>query len=310
MNHHTAHNQPTNTTVLRRGVQRYGFNGVEQLNAQELVFDYRIYNPAIGRFISIDILFRRFPWSSAYAFCENSPIDLFENQGKEAQKQPRPGGRNGIYPRLNNDNNQRFWQRQQGRRLKGMQQRSDAQKGRELNRLIIENGMGAVDLVGGARPASTFGPANKPNYAVEVSRVISDLFEHSIEILEIDTELKQFEFTISSENQYIIAGGELEASLAYGKLLSLEADYQAEWKKTFDENLTSIILKDSENRLDPSNLSDLRLAAAAETNNQLGWASPLRLAQVALKEEYKRLGKENTTTVEVISLPSINPSTN
>ena len=46
-------------------------------------FDYRIHDPRIGRFLSIDPLAGQFPHNSPYAFSENRVIDGFEFEGLE-----------------------------------------------------------------------------------------------------------------------------------------------------------------------------------------------------------------------------------
>ncbi|MFY0602282.1 MAG: hypothetical protein JXR03_21600, partial [Cyclobacteriaceae bacterium] len=57
----------------------YGFNGKERdksFNASTLNYDFgaRIYNPAIGRFLSKDRFAPKFPSQSPYSFASNTPI--------------------------------------------------------------------------------------------------------------------------------------------------------------------------------------------------------------------------------------------
>lgn len=70
------------------GVYRYWFNGQENDNevkgdGNSLVFEYRIHDPRIGRFMSVDPLQSNFPWNSPYAFAENRVIDGRELEGLE-----------------------------------------------------------------------------------------------------------------------------------------------------------------------------------------------------------------------------------
>ena len=86
MNHQAAHNQPTNIAALRRGVQRYGFQGQEE--DQEMwegavSYKYRVEDARLGRFFSVDPLFRDFPYNSCYVFSENRLIDSYELEGRE-----------------------------------------------------------------------------------------------------------------------------------------------------------------------------------------------------------------------------------
>ncbi len=89
MNHQAAHNQPTNTTALRRGVQRYGFNGKEVdsegMGGGSSTYDYgfRIYNAQLGKFLSVDPLTKDYPWYTPYQFAGNKPIWAIDLDGLE-----------------------------------------------------------------------------------------------------------------------------------------------------------------------------------------------------------------------------------
>ncbi len=66
------------------GGYRFGFNGKEydkENNTQD--YGMRIYNPALGKFLSPDPLFREFPWNSTYAFAENDVIRCIDLEGGE-----------------------------------------------------------------------------------------------------------------------------------------------------------------------------------------------------------------------------------
>ncbi len=67
---------------------RYGFNGKEkdsEWNSGGAIYDYgfRIYDPRIGKFLSVDPLFKSFPWNSSYAFAENDVISCIDLEGLE-----------------------------------------------------------------------------------------------------------------------------------------------------------------------------------------------------------------------------------
>ncbi len=68
---------------------RYGFNGKEQdkdlhgLTAYD--YGFRIYNPAIGRFLSVDPLTKEYPWYTPYQFAGNKPIIAIDLDGLEEQ---------------------------------------------------------------------------------------------------------------------------------------------------------------------------------------------------------------------------------
>ncbi|OFY85111.1 MAG: hypothetical protein A3F72_05035 [Bacteroidetes bacterium RIFCSPLOWO2_12_FULL_35_15] len=67
---------------------RYGFNGQEKDDeimgkGNSLEFLYRIYDPRLGRFLSLDPMAKEFPWNSPYSFAENRVIDANELEGRE-----------------------------------------------------------------------------------------------------------------------------------------------------------------------------------------------------------------------------------
>jgi RHS repeat-associated protein len=67
---------------------RYGFNGQEKddeikASGNSYDFEFRIYDPRLGRFLSIDPLVVDYPWNSPYAFSENRVIDAIELEGLE-----------------------------------------------------------------------------------------------------------------------------------------------------------------------------------------------------------------------------------
>ncbi|MEL7530986.1 MAG: RHS repeat-associated core domain-containing protein, partial [Bacteroidota bacterium] len=66
---------------------RYGFQGQEQdreYYGGAVSYKYRIHDPRIGRFLSIDPLAPHFPWNSPYAFSENMVIAHVELEGAES----------------------------------------------------------------------------------------------------------------------------------------------------------------------------------------------------------------------------------
>ena len=66
---------------------RYGFNGKEldKEVAGTTTYDYgfRIYNPGLGKFFSVDPLAASYPWNSTYAFAENDVIRCIDLDGLE-----------------------------------------------------------------------------------------------------------------------------------------------------------------------------------------------------------------------------------
>lgn len=65
---------------------RYGFNGKEKDNKDGVVqYDYgfRIYDPRLVKFKSVDPLMGSFPWNSPYSYAENDPINSLDLDGAE-----------------------------------------------------------------------------------------------------------------------------------------------------------------------------------------------------------------------------------
>ncbi len=68
---------------------RYGFNGKENDNdvketGNQQDYGMRIYDPRIGKFLSVDPLTKKFPWLSVYQFSENNPIRFVDLDGAES----------------------------------------------------------------------------------------------------------------------------------------------------------------------------------------------------------------------------------
>src|SRR5690606_6309112 len=71
------------------GNYRYGFNGKEKdtdgLGGGGSTYDYgfRIYNPGIAKFLSVDPLSPDYPWYTPYQFAGNMPIWAADVDGLE-----------------------------------------------------------------------------------------------------------------------------------------------------------------------------------------------------------------------------------
>ena len=68
---------------------RYGFQGQEKDNeikgeGNSINYKYRMHDPRLGRFFSVDPLASKYPWNSPYAFSENRLIDAVELEGLES----------------------------------------------------------------------------------------------------------------------------------------------------------------------------------------------------------------------------------
>ncbi|MBW7868457.1 MAG: hypothetical protein H3C31_09060 [Brumimicrobium sp.] len=71
------------------GGYRYGFQGQEKDDeikgkGNSVNYSFRMHDPRLGRFLSLDPLSPDYPWNSPYAFSENRVLDAIELEGKEA----------------------------------------------------------------------------------------------------------------------------------------------------------------------------------------------------------------------------------
>ncbi len=75
--------------TVQDSTYRYGFNGKEHDSNGEwgskshYDYGFRIYNPRIAKFLSVDPLASEFPWNSPYAFAENDVIRSIDLEGLE-----------------------------------------------------------------------------------------------------------------------------------------------------------------------------------------------------------------------------------
>ncbi len=72
---------------------RYGFNGKENDNevkgeGNQQDYGLRIYDPRLGRFLSMDPLTRDYPWYTPYQFAGNMPIWAIDLDGAEPENNP------------------------------------------------------------------------------------------------------------------------------------------------------------------------------------------------------------------------------
>jgi len=70
------------------GNYRYGFNGKEMDNevsgtGNQYDYGFRIYNPNLGRFLTVDPLTKKYPMLTPYQFSSNSPIQAVDVDGLE-----------------------------------------------------------------------------------------------------------------------------------------------------------------------------------------------------------------------------------
>lgn len=84
----SSYNKPLGAGKKHVPTYRFGFNGQEKDNelygeGNAYAFEYRIHDARLGRFLSIDPLFKEYAYNSTYAYAENSPIQFKDLEGKE-----------------------------------------------------------------------------------------------------------------------------------------------------------------------------------------------------------------------------------
>ena len=75
---------------------RYGFQGQERDDEMKGIgnsydFMFRIYDPRLAKFLSIDPLTKQYPMLTPYQFASNRPIDGIDIEGKEWKSQHKWG---------------------------------------------------------------------------------------------------------------------------------------------------------------------------------------------------------------------------
>ncbi len=78
---------------LNANSYRYGFNGKENDNdvkgeGNQQDYGMRIYDPRLGRFLSVDPLAKSYPWLSTYSYAENNPVNYIDLDGLETPVAP------------------------------------------------------------------------------------------------------------------------------------------------------------------------------------------------------------------------------
>lgn len=85
---------------------RYGFQRQEtdkELWGGAISFEYRVEDPRVVRFFSVDPIASKYPYYSSYQFSGNRPIDMLELEGLEPAESGSYGGQGAIAPKLNNN---------------------------------------------------------------------------------------------------------------------------------------------------------------------------------------------------------------
>ena len=77
------------------GAYRYGFNGKEQDNevkgtGNQIDYGMRVYDPRLGKFLSIDPLTNKYPMLTPYQYASNNPATLIDIDGGEGKKKKMP----------------------------------------------------------------------------------------------------------------------------------------------------------------------------------------------------------------------------
>ncbi len=88
----TSRSTPFGSLLPGRSYQtttyKYGFNGKENDNevkgtGNQQDYGFRIYDPRLGKFLSVDPLTREYPWYTPYQFAGNMPIQAIDLDGLE-----------------------------------------------------------------------------------------------------------------------------------------------------------------------------------------------------------------------------------
>ncbi len=76
--------------IYTSNTYRYGFNGKENddeakgITGSQQDYGFRVYDPRLGRFLSVDPLAMNYPWLTVYQFAENDPVQFVDIDGRES----------------------------------------------------------------------------------------------------------------------------------------------------------------------------------------------------------------------------------
>src|SRR5690606_3381462 len=96
---------------FRSDEYRYGFNGMEKDDkvkgiGNQYDYGFRIYDPRIGKFLSVDPLFKSYPWYTPYQFAGNKPVWAIDLDGLEelVYQYTLENGRATLLKKISNSN--------------------------------------------------------------------------------------------------------------------------------------------------------------------------------------------------------------
>ncbi|WP_439484237.1 RHS repeat-associated core domain-containing protein [Cyclobacterium plantarum] len=131
--------------IVQDSTYRYGFNGKEQDSSGEwggqshYDYGFRIYNPSIAKFLSVDPLAKGYPMLTPYQYASNTPIQAIDLDGLEAVRYPGVGT------------------------TTEMLQKPTEQEVREVYQAYKGIALGVYDFFNAFRPQAGMGPVD-PNY--------------------------------------------------------------------------------------------------------------------------------------------------
>jgi RHS repeat-associated protein len=117
--------EPGRKFAQGNGRYHYGFNGKENDNevkgeGNQQDYGLRIYDPRLGKFLSVDPLTASYPWYSPYQFAGNNPIKFIDLDGGEPKDPGKHDGQGAIAPQIvdgntceGTDNNRWTWNNSQ-----------------------------------------------------------------------------------------------------------------------------------------------------------------------------------------------------
>jgi len=147
---------------------RYGFNGKEkdgEWNSGGAIYDYgfRIYDPRIAKFLSVDPLTRQYPELTPYQFASNTPIMFIDIDGLEGGF---PVGNGQMMPMLKNDKAEVVIDRAKETQ-KQINKQEDPKTQNEISRPDLSSSEGGSRFNGNA-PFSVYNGLVRLSYATEV----------------------------------------------------------------------------------------------------------------------------------------------
>ncbi|WP_192350836.1 RHS repeat-associated core domain-containing protein [Algoriphagus sp. Y33] len=175
---------------------RYGFNGKEKDNpgmgggGNTYDYGFRIYNPEIAKFLSVDPLTGSYPMLTPYQYASNTPIQAIDLDGLEAFYVHGTWSNPNTFPKLTKTTVNEIFGNTEGDRFPWSGNNSDIARqkaARDLAKHVVKNR-------DPNQPLTLVGHSHGGNVAIIAANILDDDFGLSVDnILTINTPVREYQ---------------------------------------------------------------------------------------------------------------------